>query len=228
MTVDELNQKFLDIVEGLKSQPFGAKGYGLFGKKQHITGVPASEKAAQLHSSYINDYNLKEKFEELGEAHSIAPSLLAGIASRESRMGRALRPASEIYWGWGDFGTRKKHGEKSSTYHGFGVLQLDRIAAPFPAVTEELNRSLGRIKLNPYEERWLEWGIRTFTNKLDNAGTSYPELATSEQFATALSKYNGGRKGAYYPENDDYTTGHDYANDTLARSRWYANNWGKI
>lgn len=228
MTVDELNQKFLDIVEGLKSQPFGAKGYGLFGKKAHITGVEASEKAAKLHSSYIYDYNLKINFEKLGVVYLIAPALLAGIASRESSMGCALRPASEIYWFWGDYSTRKAHGEKSPTYHGFGVLQLDRIAAPFPSVTKELNESLGKIKLNPYEERWLEWGIKTFTNKLDNAGTSYPKLASPERFATALSKYNGGKKGFYYPENDAFTTGHDYASDTLARSRWYAKNWGKL
>ncbi len=228
MTVDELNQKFLDIVDGLISQPSGAKGYGLFGKKIHITGVVASEKAAKLHSSYINDHSLKAKFEKLGIAYSIAPALLAGIASRESSMGRALRPESEIYWGWGDYGTRKTHGEKTPTYHGFGVLQLDRIAAPFPIVTKELNHSLGKIKLNPYEDRWLEWGIKTFTNKLDNAGTSYPKLATSEQFATALSKYNGGKKGFYYPDNDAYTTGKDYANDTLVRSRWYVKNWGNL
>lgn len=228
MTAGELNQRFLEIVEGLKSQPTGAKGYGLFGKKQHVTGVEASEKAAKLHSNYIYDYNLKANFEKLGVVHSIAPALLAGIASRESSMGRTLRPVTEIYWGWGDYGTRKSQGEKSATYHGFGVLQLDRIAAPFPEVTKELNESLGKIKLNPYEERWLEWGIKTFTNKLDNAGTSYPKLASSEQFATALSKYNGGKKGLYFPENDVYTTGHDYANDTLARSRWYAKNWEKL
>ncbi|MGI8467843.1 MAG: hypothetical protein ACR2N3_05270 [Pyrinomonadaceae bacterium] len=224
MTVEELNQKFLDVVEGLKSQPTGAKTRIV----PKLKGVPASEKAAELHSKFINDYNLKANFEKLGITYSIAPALLAGIASRESNMGTTLIKPTSIYWGWGDYGTRTSRGEKHPTYHGFGVLQLDRIAAPFSAVTTELNRSLGKIKLNPYEERWLEWGVKTFMNKLDNAGTSYPKLAASEQFATALSKYNGGRKGFYYPENDAYTTGKDYANDTLARARWYANNWSKI
>lgn len=224
MTVEELNKHFVDIVDGLKSQPTGAKTHMFKSKK--LVGIPASEKAAELHSKFINDFNLKTKFENLGIANSIAPALLAGIASRESNMGQTLQPASSIYWGWGDHSQRR--GEKSATYHGFGILQLDRIGVPFEVVKSELNDSLGKVKLNPYEDRWLEWGVKTFTTKLDSAGTSYPKLADSEQFATALSKYNGGKKGAYYPQNDKFTTGHDYANDTLVRARWYANNWGKI
>ena len=105
---------------------------------------------------------------------------------------------------------------------------MDRITCPFVEVRLELTRSLGKIKLDPYEDRWLEWGIKTFTTKLSAAGDDYPKLASAEQFATALSKYNGGHPNKFYPENDKYTTGHDYANDTLARARWYAKNWGTI
>jgi len=219
LTVKELNQNFLDIVEDLKSQPTGAKQKVV----PKLTGVDASEAAAKIHANIANFKKvLKEKFETLGVKHQIAPALLAGIASRESNMGSALQPVSSIHWGWGDWSKRK--GEKVASYHGFGVLQLDKNMAPFVEVTSELKRSYGKIKLNPYEDRWLEWGIKTFTVKLNSAGKDYPKLASAEQFATALSKYNGGRKGLYYPENDLKTTGHDYANDTLARSRWYANN----
>lgn len=231
MTVEELNKAFLDIVDGLEKQPTGAKGYGLFGKKAHITGVTASEKAAERHATQKGSPFkpvLKEKFERLGEQEQIAPALLAGIASRESNMGMALQPVSSIYWGWGNYGTRWKHGEKTASYHGFGVLQLDKVQAPFREVKEKLNRSYGKVKLDPYSDEWLLWGIKTFTTKLSAAGDDYPKLKTSEQFATALSKYNGGHANKFYPENDQYTTGHDYANDTLARARWYAKNWGTV
>lgn len=225
LTVEELNQALIDTIDDLKSQPQGTKSFP-FGKKAKITGVEGSEKAAELHAKNINDYDLKAKFEKFGVQYQIAPALIAGKASRESNMGKTLKGSDTIYWGWGDFSQRP--GEKVATYHGFGVLQLDRIGAPFATVRDELNRSLGKIKLNPYEDRWIEWGLKTFDEKLDNAAKSFPKLATAEQFATALSKYNGGRKGLYYPENDLKTTGHDYANDTLVRARWFANNWGKI
>ncbi len=226
-TVKELNQNFLDIVDDLKSQPAGAKQKIV----PKLSGVAASEAAAKIHATAkLSPFKsvLKEKFERLGVKHQIAPALLAGIASRESNMGMALKSIHTIYYGWGDYSTRWKHGEKSPTYHGFGVLQMDRITCPFAEVKLELNRSLGKIKLDPYEDRWLEWGIKTFTNKLSTAGDDYPKLASAEQFATALSKYNGGHVNKFYPENDKYTTGHDYANDTLARARWYAKNWEQI
>ena len=115
MTVEELNKSFLDIVDGLKSPPTGAKGYGLFGKKQHITGLAASEKAAESHATQkASPFKsvLKEKFERLGIKNDIAPALLAGIASRESNMGMSLKSIRTVYYGWGDYSTRTKHGEK--------------------------------------------------------------------------------------------------------------------
>lgn len=225
LTVEELNQALIDTIEDLKSQPTGTKSK-LFGKKSKLIGVEASEKAAELHARNINDYDLKSKFEKLGVKYQIAPALIAGKASRESNMGQTLQKGNSIYWGWGDFSQRK--GETEPSYHGFGILQLDRKTAPFATVRDELNRSLGKIKLNPYEERWIEWGLKTFDEKLDNAAKNFPKLATAEQFATALSKYNGGAAGLYYPENDARTTGKDYANDTLVRARWFAVNWEKI
>jgi len=223
MTVDELNKAFLEMLGALESQPTGTKT-NMFPDKS-IIGVEGSEKAAQYHSSALKKNSLKENFESLGAAYKLAPALLAGMGSRESNLGATLQKSSSIYWGWGDLS--KRNGEKSATYHGFGILQLDRKTAPFASVTDELNRSLGAIKLNPYEKRWLEWGVKTFLNKLEKTVKNYSKLASAEQFATALSQYNGG-KGLQYPDNDQYTTGKDYANDTLIRARWYAQNWEKI
>jgi hypothetical protein len=64
--------------------------------------------------------------------------------------------------------------------------------------------------------------------KFEEAKANNPKLSEANQVATATSKYNGGIKGAAYPRNDAGTSGHDYANDTLARARWFANNWDKL
>lgn len=222
-TVKELNEALLEIIGELESQPTGTKKTVTFPK---LYGVEASKKAAIAHSKLLNNYEMKSNFEKLGVEYEIAPALLAGKGSRESGLGSTLHKNVDIYWGWGDYSQRTN--EKSKTYHGFGVLQLDRITAPFREVTLELTHSLGRVKLNPYEYRWLEWGIKTFLLKLEQAGDNFPELETAERFATALSKYNGGKKGYYYPDNDKYTTGKDYANDTLVRASWFASNWEEI
>lgn len=222
MTVEELNKAFLEMVGALASQPTGTKSK-MFPDKS-IIGVAGSEKAAQYHAPALKQNSLRENFESLGVDYSIAPALLAGMGSRESNLGATLAKSSTIYWGWGDYSQRK--GEKGSTYHGFGVLQLDRNTAPFATVKDELNRSLGKIKLNPYEKRWLEWGVKAFMSKVEKTVANYPKQASAEQFATALSQYNGG-KGLLYPDNDAYTTGKDYANDTLIRARWFAQNWEK-
>jgi len=223
MTVEELNKAFLEMLGALDSQPTGTKSK-MFADKS-IIGIVGSEKAAEFHSPALKKNSLKENMETLGVAYSIAPALLAGMGSRESNLGATLQRSSSIYWGWGDLSKRK--GEKSATYHGFGILQLDRKTAPFATVTEELTRSLGTIKLDPYEKRWLEWGVKAFLNKLEKTVKNYAKSDSEEQFATALSQYNGG-KGLEYPDNDKYTTGKDYANDTLIRARWFAQNWEKI
>lgn len=219
-TVAELNQELVDIIDGVTTQPIGTvKTFTFKEKNKKLYGVGASEKAAQYHAASMCNNNLKANFEDLGVTYQVAPALLAGLGSRESGMGSTLIRSSSILFGWGDL----RNGE----YNGFGILQLDRYNAPFASVTSELNRSYNKVKLNPYEERWLEWGVKTFLNKLENTQNKYKDIKSADQFATALSQYNGG-SGKTFPDNDKTTTGHDYANDTLVRARWYANNWETI
>lgn len=238
LTVNELNNKLIELIDGLNPQPTGDKGYDLFGKKSKLTGVVASEKAAQLHSSQLKLYSLKSNFEQLGVAKQLPPALFAGKGSRESGLGTTLAPkttskvikgkrisSENLYWGWGDYSQRS--GEKLATYHGFGILQIDRKTSPKAVVNAELTKSLGVIQLNPFEYRWLEIGAEIFLEKLKISGITDFAKATSNKFATALSRYNGGA-GKIYPNSDQGTTGGDYANDTLIRARWFAQNWEKI
>ncbi len=190
-----------------------------------MTGVPASEKAAQDHSVRLKLYNLKANFERLGVNKQLPPALLAGKGSRESGFGTTTVHKG-IYTGWGDYGIRKKKGEKVATYHGFGILQIDRVECGIPEVARELTNSLGKKKLDPFDYKWLEIGANIFLTKLKGAGITNFIGATPVEFATALSRYNGG--GRTYPNSDIGTTGSDYGNDTLVRARWFAQNWENI
>ena len=215
----DLNKKLLETITAVDPQPTGIKP-----KKKQLGGVSASESAASRHSKLMVNNDLKAKFERLGDKYGVPPALIAGIASRESNMGSALKQ-SGVYTGWGDFGQRK--GEKVSSYHGFGIIQVDRVTAPL-GINKELQTAFGKTQLDPYSEEHIEWGVKSFLKKLEEAKANNPKDSEAEQIATAISKYNGGIKDATYPKNDAGTSGKDYANDTLARARWFANNWDKI
>ena len=219
-TIAELNKDLVDLIDGVTTQPVGTvKTFTFKVKKMNLYGVEASKKAAQFHAPLLCNNNLKTNFEDLGVQYQVAPALLAGMGSRESGLGGTLQKSSSIYWGWGDY----RNGE----YNGFGILQLDRYGVPLASAKEKLKNAYGKTKLNPYEKIWLEWGVQTFLNKLEITQGKYSDLKSADQFATALSQYNGG-KGLQYPKNDQYTTGHDYANDTLVRAHWFGENWESI
>lgn len=218
-TTVELNQKLLETIKAVDPQPSGIKP-----KKNQSGGIAASESAAKQHSNLMKQNDLKAKFERLGEKYSMPPALIAGIASRESNMGAALHK-SGIFAGWGD--ESKRPGEKEKQFHGFGIIQVDKKTAPL-GINKTLEAAYGKTQLDPYSEEHIEWGVRSFLKKFEEAKANNPKLPEANQIATAVSKYNGGIKGAAYPRNDAGTSGKDYANDTLVRARWFANNWDKL
>ncbi|XP_061839920.1 lysozyme g-like [Nerophis lumbriciformis] len=71
-----------------------------------VTGVPASHAMAQTDLSRMNQY--KSIITQVGNEKGIAPALIAGIVSRESRAGNTLNN------GWGDGG------------NGWGLMQVDK------------------------------------------------------------------------------------------------------
>lgn len=215
----ELNKKLLETINAIDPQPTGRK----------LGGVKESESAAALHSKAMPNHDLKAKFERLGEKYGVPPALIAGIASRESNMGTLFRGKTgpdNVYYGWGDDIPRK--GEKGRQFHGFGLIQIDKAKAPFEYMQKELQAAYGKQKLDPFSEEHIEWGVKSFLKKYEDAQN--PKLSEANRFATALSKYNGGYKSkdVVYPQNDQRTTEHNYANDTLVRARWFAQNWDKL
>ncbi|XP_061767419.1 lysozyme g-like [Nerophis ophidion] len=74
--------------------------------KLSVTGVAASQAMAQTDLSRMNQY--KSIITQVGNEKGIAPALIAGIISRESRAGNALNN------GWGDHG------------NAWGLMQVDK------------------------------------------------------------------------------------------------------
>ncbi len=97
-------------------------------------GSSASEAAASHPESLkrITDNDLKAKFERLGEKYGVPPALIAGIASRESEMGRTTIQSGK-YAGWGD--------PRGGEYHGFGIIQVDKYKAPIPGLPKILQEA---------------------------------------------------------------------------------------
>lgn len=223
-TTAELNKKLLETIKAVDPQPTGIKPH-LNKKtgKMSAGGIGAAEGNASAAKSIerITNNDLKAKFERLGEKYGVPPALIAGIASRESEMGGTTQQRG-IYAGWGD-----PQG-KNREYHGFGIIQVDKYTAPVPGLPAKLQAAFGKEKLDQFSEEHIEWGVQSFLVKLNENRAKFPKLSEANQIATAVSKYNGGTKTKPYPANDLKTTGHDYANDTLIRAQWFANNWDKL
>lgn len=227
-TTAELNQKLLDTIKNLSTQPTGMKP--VVNKKTSKTikpgGVDVSEQAAKLHISSMEKKGLKARFETVGQKYSVPPALLAAIASRESNMGNALHQKDDVFFGWGDKSKRK--GEAKKQWHGFGIMQVDKNTGELPESKAELLNAYGKQKLDPYSEHHIDQATQIFLTKLEKVKQQFPKLSPEEQIATAVSRYNGGDTSQFFPKSDHRTTGRDYANDTLVRARHFAKEWDKL
>jgi len=136
--------------------------------------------------------SIKDKFIVAAKLFNLPPAVLAAIASRESRGGNILDAA-----GWGDYG------------NGFGVMQVDKNA--HTVVTDG----------GPFGQAHINQAAGILRSALDRVMTQFPSLTAAQQLMMAVSRYNGGDLQPY-PNSDEGTTGGDYANDVLARAKYYA------
>nr|3WYH_A Chain A, Lysozyme g [Struthio camelus]3WYH_B Chain B, Lysozyme g [Struthio camelus] len=84
----------------------GASSKSAKPEKLNYSGVAASRKIAERDLQSMDRY--KALIKKVGQKLSVDPAVIAGIISRESHAGKALRN------GWGDNG------------NGFGLMQVDR------------------------------------------------------------------------------------------------------
>jgi soluble lytic murein transglycosylase-like protein len=161
----------------------------------------------------------REFIEQAADRHGFQPCVIAGVGSRESHWGLALRP--EEPGGTGDFikrrsPTRYRQGPLPDDGGGFGrgLMQIDFDAHEFARSGEWKD-----------PERNVDYGGRVLADSRD-----YMRLKTSVAGRTllraALAGYNAGPGNArrailYGLDIDFYTTGRDYSRDVLNRAGFF-------
>ncbi|MEW5847769.1 MAG: LysM peptidoglycan-binding domain-containing protein [Myxococcota bacterium] len=152
-------------------------------------GVEGSRRMARNDESRLQRY--REDFQAAGRRHNIDPSILAAIASRESRGGAALDRR-----GLGDNG------------NGFGLMQVDK----------RFHRPAG----GPYSRAHIEQAAGILAGFRDQIARERPNWTPQQVMKAAISAYNTGNDRWRDPNNtDSTTTGRDYANDVIARARYF-------
>lgn len=165
-------------------------------------GVGASRRSAEadLADAKAN----KAKFEKVGAEYGVPPSLLAGIASRESEFGKSAYMNDE---GWGDSG------------NAYGIMQVDK-----------RHHTIVGSSIDDIEHIRQAAGI--FRDKLEIVERHYPDWPQERQFQRATALYNGNNRQdvprdlSVNDGNIDVgTTGGDYSNDVWARSQYFSEHW---
>uniref|UniRef100_A0A8C0G3Q3 Lysozyme g n=1 Tax=Chelonoidis abingdonii TaxID=106734 RepID=A0A8C0G3Q3_CHEAB len=163
-----------------------AKAEGLF-----YCGVRASTTIAAKDLPAMNKY--KTIIKNAGRKRCVDPAVIAGIISRESHAGKALKD------GWGDRG------------NGFGLMQVDK----------RYHKLIGPW----YSEAHLLQGTGILVSMIKRIQKKFPRWTKNQQLKGGISAYNAGPRNVQtYNEMDIGTTGNDYANDVVARARFYKRN----
>lgn len=154
-------------------------------------GPEASKKIAALDVDAVK--GMAGVFHDVAAKFGLPAALLAGIASRESHVGRSLQG------GWGDQG------------NGFGVMQVDRnahrIQGQDPCGIEHVTQAAGIFANNL--ERMME-------------SDRYAGWEDKYLLLGATAAYNFGIGNVRTKERIDIgTTGDDYGGDTLARASYF-------
>jgi hypothetical protein len=159
--------------------------------KQHAGGPDASKKIAALDVDGVK--GMAGVFHDVAAKFGLPAALLAGIASRESHVGRSLQGD------WGDRG------------NGFGVMQVDRnahrIQGQDPRGIEHVTQAAG-IFAN-YLEQMME-------------SDRYAGWEDTYVLLGAAAAYNFGIGNVRTKERIDIgSSGDDYGSDTLARAKYF-------
>lgn len=160
-----------------------------------IIGVAASRAMAVADRQRV--LALREKFTAAGQQFSIAPSLLAAIASRESRGG------SVLVNGFGDHG------------NGFGVMQVDK------------RHHVLQGTIDPFGLAHITQATGILRDSINQVQHNHPDWPLERQVQGGVSGYNQGPARINTLDRMDLgSTGNDYSNDVWARAQFYAEQMG--
>ncbi|XP_075706441.1 lysozyme g-like [Rhinoderma darwinii] len=156
--------------------------------KIKYSGVDASKKLAENDLVKMNQY--KSKIQSVATKKQMDAALIAGIISRESRAGSALKN------GWGD------------NNNGFGLMQVDK----------RYHKIMGTWN----SEEHIMQGAEILKSMYDAIKKKFPSASKEMLLKGAIAAYNTGQdRVKNLNDVDASTTGKDYANDVVARARFY-------
>ena len=160
--------------------------------------IPSVDKSVKYKKSAEEDLpriqSLRSKMEAAARNHAVPVEYLEGIASRESRGGKALNPTT----GYDD------------VKQAYGVMQVDERyhnleGNTAPDSQEHINQAAGILRDNK--------------RQMDK---KFPKWSQEERWRAAIAAYNMGSGNVRTRENiDNGTTGGDYSQDVLIRARMF-------
>lgn len=156
-----------------------------------LEGVETSKKMAEADLPQVK--KLASRFQTVASKHGLPGSLLAALASRESRCGSVLDAD-----GWGD------------RHNAYGILQVDKRyhdieGLPDPTSLDHLDQAAG-----------------IFSKNLDQILEHHDNWEDAFILKGAVVAYNAGIGNVKTKEEmDKGSTGDDYGSDVIARAQYY-------
>ena len=140
----------------------------------------------------------KDNFATVAARHGIPASILAAIASRETRGGNQLNAAGYSIYGGNQ---------------GYGMMQVDAgYHHPYGA---------------PESSEHIEQAAKILVQFRDQLQASHPDWTPAQLLKAAVAAYNCGPGRVRSISNmDQNTTGDDYSGDTWVRAQYYARFFG--
>ena len=156
-----------------------------------LSGVEASERMAADDLGRMEE--TLDTFKKVGKEHGIPPALLAAIASRESRGGKAL--------------DSRGYGRSDTT--GFGLMQVDVDSH--------------EVEGGPRSETHIDHAAGILAGQWERVINDHPDWTEAQQLRGAIAAYNmDARNVRTLAGMDTGSTGNDYSSDVWARARYYA------
>nr|AAX09979.1 g-type lysozyme [Argopecten irradians] len=171
-------------------------------RRLHPTGEHNGGNAAS-HNDVKYDYNdllnKKSCYDQAGATYCIQPSVIAALASRESRGGRLLHSTN----GWGDH------------HHAYGILQCD---IRYHSCTQHAWDSCAHIS------QMVQEVLVPYINQVAH---KHPTWSKEQQLLGGIAAYNSGVGNVQtWSGLDIGTTGNDYSNDVVARAQYLISHYG--
>ncbi|KAM4536953.1 uncharacterized protein PAE49_021368 isoform 2-T2 [Odontesthes bonariensis] len=164
-----------------------------------VVGVEASNILAEQDLRAISKY--KDKIIQVGLKHNISPALIAAIISKQSLGGTVLQPS-----GYGQFDS-----------NSYGLMQINKT---FHAVTG-----------GPFSLEHIDDGTKYLIHLMKNVrqAEEFSSWNSEQKLIGSLVAYISGpeklREALQVPGDlDRVTPTGDFANDVIARARWFGRN----